>query len=277
MIEIPEAANLARQLTNTVKGKKIKKVTAGFSPHKFAWYHGDPADYSDRLRNRVMGKTISHGGFVEVTADGAVLLFGEGVALKFHAAGEQHPRKHQLLIEFEDRAAVSASIQMYGGLWCFREGEFDNPYYNIAQTKPSPLSKEFDRKYFDGLMNIPDVQKLSAKAFLATEQRIPGLGNGVLQDILYNARIHPKRKVNTVTGREKSALFKSVKSTLKKMADQGGRDTEKDLFGKQGGYETRLSKNTLGKPCPACGEKVVKQAYMGGSIYFCPGCQKIAV
>lgn|GEM_PF-2077218 len=30
------------------------------------------------------------------------------------------------------------------------------------------------------------------KAFLATEQRIPGLGNGVLQDILWTARIHPK-------------------------------------------------------------------------------------
>jgi formamidopyrimidine-DNA glycosylase len=277
MIEMPEAANLARQLTKTIKGKKIKKVTAGFSPHKFAWYHGDPADYNDQLRNKGIGKAVSHGGLVEVRADDAFLLFGDGVSLRFHAVGDPRPGKHQLLIEFEDDTAISASIQMYGGLWCFREGEFDNPYYEIAQTKPSPLSNEFDRTYFDGLIDVSDVQKLSAKAFLATEQRIPGLGNGVLQDILYSARIHPKRKVNTLTNREKSVLFRSVKSTLGKMTDEGGRDTEKDLFGEQGGYKTRLSKNTLGKPCPVCGEKVVKQAYMGGSIYFCPGCQKIAV
>ncbi len=277
MIEIPEAANLARQLTKTIKGKKIKKVTAGFSPHKFAWYHGDPADYSDQLRNKIIGTAVSHGGLVEVMADGAILLFGDGVTLRFHAVGEQCPRKHQLLIEFEDGTAVSASIQMYGGLWCFREGEFENPYYDVARAKPSPLSNEFKKAYFDGLINVSDVQKLSAKAFLATEQRIPGLGNGVLQDILYNARIHPKRKINTLTAEEKKDLFRSVKATLRKMTDEGGRDTEKNLFGEQGRYKTRLSKNTLGSPCLLCGERIVKQAYLGGSIYFCTGCQKSAV
>ena len=35
-------------------------------------------------------------------------------------------------------------------------------------------------------------KKLTAKAFLATEQRIPGLGNGVLQDILWDAGIDPR-------------------------------------------------------------------------------------
>jgi formamidopyrimidine-DNA glycosylase len=43
---------------------------------------------------------------------------------------------------------------------------------------------------------------LSAKAFLATEQRIPGLGNGVLQDILFTAGIHPKRKMAAISEEE---------------------------------------------------------------------------
>ncbi len=58
------------------------------------------------------------------------------------------------------------------------------------------------------------------------------------------------------------------------MARQGGRDTEKDLFGNFGGYITLMSKNTVGKACPVCGGLIQKQAYMGGSIYFCPSCQK---
>jgi len=45
MIEIPEAEALARQLTETVGGKMITGIVAGLSPHKFAWYHGDPKDY----------------------------------------------------------------------------------------------------------------------------------------------------------------------------------------------------------------------------------------
>ncbi|UCD09776.1 MAG: hypothetical protein JSU79_03795, partial [Dehalococcoidales bacterium] len=73
---------------------------------------------------------------------------------------------------------------------------------------------------------------------------------------------------------ERDSLFNSVKATLKEMTDRGGRDTEKNLFGEPGGYRTKLSKNTVSMPCTVCGKMIVKQAYMGGSIYFCAGCQK---
>ena len=273
MLEIPEATNLAKQITKTISGKKITKVTAGLSGHKFAWYHGDSADYDPLLRGKTIETAVAHGGLVEIHAGDAILLFGDFVSLKYHGKGAQFPRKYQMLVEFEDYTSLSASVGMYGGLWCFREGEFDSKYYDIAREKPSPLTDEFDAKYFNGLITSPEVQKLSAKAFLATEQRIPGLGNGVLQDILYNAKIHPKRKIETLNIDERTTLFNSVKSTLKEMVELGGRDTEKDLFGEPGGYITKLSKNSLDKPCPVCGRNIIKQAYMGG-IYFCPGCQK---
>jgi len=275
VIELPEVVNLSRQLTETISGKRIAGVVAGLSPHKFAWYHGDPKDYDALLRGKTIDTAVARGGMLEIRAGDAVLLFSDGVVLRFHVRDEKRPQKHQLLIEFEDGTAISASVQMYGGLWCFKEGEFQNPYYDVARAKPSPLSDEFDPAYFDRLITSADVQKLSAKAFLATEQRIPGLGNGVLQDILYNARIHPKRKIETLTDGERETVFHSVKTTLKEMTAQGGRDTEKDLFGKPGGYRTRLSKNTVGKPCPVCGGRIVKEAYLGGSIYFCDGCQKM--
>jgi len=274
MIELPEAVNLAKQCTETIKGKKIKEVIAGYSPHKFAWFHGDPADYGSRLNNKTNGVAISHGGMVEIAVDDVNILFADGVALRFLRTNAKRPSKHQLLIDFEDGTALSASVQMYGGMWCFKTGEFDNPYYEVAREKPSPLTNDFNSNYFDRMVNDPEIQNLSTKAFLATEQRIPGLGNGVLQDILYNAGIHPKRKVETLKDEEKESIFNSVKSTLSEMTEQGGRDTEKDLFGEPGGYRTRLSKNTLNSPCPVCGGRIIKQAYMGGSIYFCVGCQK---
>jgi len=274
MIELPEAAYLAKQFNEKLKGKKIASVIAGLYPHKFAFYHGDPAGYDTLMRGKTVGETIPRAGMLETQVDDVVLLLGY-VALMFHAKDEKRPKKHHLLIEFEDGTAISATVQLYGELYCFREGELQNPYYDIAKSKPSPLSDEFDRAYFNRLITSPDVQKLSAKAFLATEQRIPGLGNGVLQDILYNARIHPKRKVGMLTDGEKDAIYNSIKSTLKEMTERGGRDTEKDLFGRPGGYKTRLSQLTLDKPCPVCGGRIIKEPYMGGSIYFCDGCQKI--
>jgi arginine deiminase len=117
-------------------------------------------------------------------------------------------------------------------------------------------------------------QKLSLKALLATEQRIPGLGNGILQDILFNAKMHPKKKVHTLSDKDEGVLLHSLKTTLSAIASRGGRDTELDLFGHPGGYNTILCKHTVNKPCPVCGTIIKKEAYLGGSIYYCEKCQR---
>jgi formamidopyrimidine-DNA glycosylase len=275
MLEIPESLTIARQINETLSGKKIINVTAGCTPHKFAWYYGEPSNYHGLLFGKTIDKATGYGSMVEILAGDAVILVSDGAALRYHSKKEERPKKHQLLIEFEDDSAISAAIQMYGGLWCFKQGEFDNPYYKVCKERYMPVSDEFNSTYFFSLISREEVQKLSAKAFLATEQRIPGLGNGVLQDILFDSKIHPKRKINTFSYDEKERLFNSVKSIVSEMVLQGGRDTEKDLFGCQGGYKTKLSKNTLDKPCSICGESIIKENYMGGSIYYCSGCQVI--
>lgn len=275
MIKLPEAITIAQQINEAAVGKRIMNVTAAHSPHKFAWYHGDPQKYHDLLTGKVIGRAAGFGGMVEIKAEDAVILLGDGVSLRFHSEKEKIPQKHQLLIEFEDFSAICASVQMYGGLWCFEEGEFKNTYFLQAKDKPSPLSDKFDKLYFENIISAPEVSGLSAKALLATEQRIPGLGNGVLQDILFNASIHPKKKVKTFTDGDKGTLYDSIKSTLAEMTFLGGRDTERDLFGCSGGYKTKLSKNTVDSTCQACGNIIKKEAYMGGSIYFCLTCQKL--
>jgi len=273
MLELPEAYTIAGQARDTLVGKKIDQVFAAQTAHKLSWYHGDPSVYPALLDGEVVQDARSFGGWVEIDLDQAVMLFTDGVNLRFHKEGEKRPAKHQLLLEFDDGTALSGVVQMYGGLLCFREGELDNHYYNVAKEKPSPLSAGFDQDYFDKMVNEPAVQKLSAKAFLATEQRIPGLGNGVLQDILYHAHIHPKRKIKDISSDKRGALYHAVQGTLLMMAMGGGRDTEKDLFGNPGGYQTSLSKNTAGKTCPHCSGTIRKETYLGGSIYYCDGCQ----
>ena len=274
MIELPEAVVLSRQLNETITGKRIKNVVAAQSPHKFAWYHGDPNKYHDLLTGKRIGIANAYGSWIEIDTEDMMISFCEGVSLHFHKENEKRPPKHQLLIEFEDLAALSASVQMYGGLFCYKAGQLKSEYYLKAKEKPSPLLDQFDRAYFLQILSESGADGLSAKAFLATNQRIPGLGNGVLQDILFNAKIHPKRKINTFTRDDREILFNSIKSTLSEMVSLGGRDTEKDLFGNLGGYRTRVSKNTAGKLCPKCASIIKKEAYMGGSIYYCTGCQK---
>ena len=69
--------------------------------------------------------------------------------------------------------------------------------------------------YFYQIISPSDAQKLSLKALLATKQRIPGLGNGVLQDILFNAKMHPKRKVNRLSEDDKKPCFRRFDPRLR--------------------------------------------------------------
>ncbi len=270
MVELPEAYALSKQVQETLTGKTIARATANASPHGFAMYTGDPALYDGLLAGRTITGTghnsgYTCGGNIEIFCGDYMLVVS--TPIKYHAPGEKIPKKHQLLLEFTDGSHMSCTVLMWGCMYCI-------PLRKTNPKEPSPLSDAFDFTYFEGLRAAAPAS-VSAKAFLATEQRIPGLGNGVLQDILYNAKIHPKRKMETLSDSEFIGMFHAVKDTLRDMAELGGRDTEKDLFNKPGGYITKLSKNTVSEPCKRCGSHPVRESYMGGNIYYCPGCQPL--
>ena len=276
MIELPEALTLAKQINERLAGKVVRSTKAAHSPHKFAWYHGDPAEYPAKLNGNQVLSARGVGMFVEITLSDSMLLFSDGVNLRIHPNAGPTPTKHQLLLTFEDETSLSASVAMYGGIVCWeRSATYDNTYYKIALQKPFPLSDAFSDAYFHELMAPEAVRKLPLKAALATEQRIPGLGNGCLQDVLWVAQLHPRRKLNTLSEVEIDRLYWSVKDTLRAMTEGGGRSTEKDLLGQPGGYRVRLSAETKGTPCPRCGSEIVKEAFLGGSIYTCPECQRV--
>lgn len=274
MLEIPESTTIAKQAETILAGKIISQVYLASSPHKFAWYNGDVNDYPKILIGKQVQSIIGHGAFVTLHFDSDVhLSISDGVNIKYYLPFEKHPKKHQLLIEFEDKSFIAFTVSMYGAIFAF-EGELNNPYYKGSLEKMSPLNDEFDEVFFETLF-ASITKDISIKAFLATEQRIPGLGNGVLQDILFKSGLHPKRKISTINNLERSDLFHCLKYTLQSMTEKGGRDTEKDFYGNRGGYKCVLSKNTYKDPCPNCGEDIVKEAYLGGSVYYCSKCQKL--
>jgi len=91
MIELPEAVNISGQLNDTVLGKCIASVTAVHTPHKLAWYYGEPSTYFDLLTGKTIGKASPFGSMVEMKVENANILFGEGVNIRFHYKGETRP------------------------------------------------------------------------------------------------------------------------------------------------------------------------------------------
>ncbi len=273
MIELPEAITLGEQISSTLVGRPISKVYPANYQHKFTFFNGDPLAYCGLLEGKKIKSALGRGIFVDLFLNkDTTISFHDGVNVRYLPISEV-PAKYQLLLEFSDKTCLVFTVAMYGGIYAYKD-TFENGYHQKSVGSISPLSDDFDENYFRQMIK-QEPKNISAKALLATGQRIPGLGNGVLQDILFNAGIHPKRKILSFSEKEKTVLFDSLKTTLQAITTLGGRDTETDLFGNKGGYKTILSKNTYKQPCPKCKGAIVKEAYMGGSVYFCSDCQPV--
>ncbi|MDO5845498.1 MAG: hypothetical protein Q4Q04_01100 [Methanocorpusculum sp.] len=273
MLEYPEVTARTHQLNEFIRGKEVASVLPPTKPHKFCWFSGEPDTYAPAVKGSKIAYAEGFGIFVELSFDnGYRLCYNDGVHTRLLSPDETRPKDYQLLIQFADGYGLAFIVAMYGGI-ILHAGEYDNPYYQTSREAlplASPAFKEHYLSFF-----TPENRNLSLKALLATGQHFPGIGNGVLQDILFTAGFQPKKKISSLSASEQETLYASMISVLQKMTAEGGRDTEKDIFGKPGGYTTLMSKHALKTGCPVCGGEVVKETYLGGSVYYCPHCQNI--
>jgi formamidopyrimidine-DNA glycosylase len=278
MIEIVESILLARQISRELGGKRIVEGMRGNSPHKFAFYSGTPEEYAAILPGKVIGEARDHGPAIRVKLEpGYELVLGEGgERITYHRDGFDLPKKHQLLLGFEDGGFLSVSVQGWGAALLLSDAQCET-HPLVGTTRISPLSHDFTRDYFEGLLNeVPDGDPRSVKFFVISKPQIWGVGNGYLQDILYRARLHPRRRMIGLSPAERDALYEAAVETLRSALDLGGRDTEFDLFGRPGGYIKLLDSRSVGQPCNRCETPIVKEAYLGGAVYFCPRCQQLS-
>jgi formamidopyrimidine-DNA glycosylase len=276
MFELPEYVTLAKQINETLTGKVIERGSLGNTPHKFVWYNRTPGEFAALTHGRTVGKARTQGRWLFVPLEpGYVLTLGEcGGRVLFHPAGSPIPRKYHLHLAFTDGSALTATTQMWGAMELYEQGEERHRQY-IRDMRPTPADPGFTFEYFCALLDeLAQGEKRTAKGLLTQDQLIPGLGNAIAQDILFRAKLHPKRPIQDLNKAQRRLLHRSILKTVNEVIERGGRDDEYDLYGRTGGYRRVMDKNAAGCPCPECGTKIEKMQYLGGACYFCPSCQK---
>jgi formamidopyrimidine-DNA glycosylase len=275
MIELPEASTIARQMSQELKGKRIAYGNRGNSAHKFAFSSGSPEEYAAIFEGRCMGETTGHGSAIlaSIEPDYVLVLGGGGERILFHREERTLPKKHHLLLHFEDGAYLTVTVQGWGNTLLLPEVEA-GAHLHVQKDRIPPLSEGFTWDHFQQLFDLVDKDSAtSVKYFVISEPGVWGVGNGYLQDILFRAKIHPRRRVVDLGDREKRKLYQAIIDTLEQAVELGGRESERDLYGNSGGYASILSSKAKGQPCPECGTAIEKIQYLGGSCYLCPSCQ----
>lgn len=275
MIELPELVVLKKQIEETLLGKEISKGIMGNSPHKFVWYNRTETEFSKLVHGRKIGHPSVRGRWLFIPLEpGYVLTFGEwGGKLLYHEKGTKVPPKFHLLLHFTDGSSLSLMIQMWGAVELYQQGEEQKRKY-VKDMAPDPIDPDFTLQYFQDLLkSLLPKGKRSVKSFLTQDQIIPGIGNSILQDILFHAKLHPKHSIQKLSSEQITGLFDSIQHVINQAITQGGRNDECNLLGNPGAYKRILDSLSVGKPCPICQTIIEKNSYLGGACYFCPSCQ----
>ncbi len=274
MIELPEVVALGAQMDATLRGQRVAACERGNTPHKWVFYNREPAEFAEVLPGTTVAGASGRAKYVCLALEpGWELLVGDlGGRLTWHEPGQRTPAKHHLLLRFESGAAFSVAVQGWGFVQLVTAGE--QPRWLGAGPAATDDDLTFER--FAAILDtaVAAAPKLIAKAFLVSQPPILGIGNGYVQDILFRAGLLPTRRLADLDDPGRRRYYQAMRDVLAAAVAAGGRDTERDLFGRPGGYRPVLDKRALGRPCPTCGTPIEKIAYLGGSCYFCPQCQR---
>jgi len=279
MIEMPEATTIARQMNETLTGKTIAKFERGNKTHKFLWLNRPDEEYALILPGLSVTGASSFGRSIYLHLEDYMLWWSDtGGKLLYHAPGEKPPKDYHLGWEFTDGSSLTFAMQMWGGVKLLDQSEFDErPNEDVGIE---PLSSEFTVESFSKMLDeYPEKTSKGIKGFLVatryvTPNCLHGLGNAIVQDILFHGEISPKRKAMEISPDERKKLFEVINSTVAEAIQLGGRYDEVDHFGNPGGYIRLMDSKTTGTPCIHCGMDIQKISYLGGACYLCPSCQK---
>ncbi len=278
MIEMPEAYTIASQMKDELTGKVISEFHQGPLKHKFLWFNRPVEEYEVVLPGEVVTGAESYGRSIYLHLSNRMLWWGDaGGRILFHDPRGSLPKKYHLAWFFTDDSALTYSLRMWGFVRLLEQDEFDI-LPNEEKGIP-PLDPRFTLERFDQMLeSYPEKSSKGIKGFLVATgyniaDPINGLGNAIVQDILFQAALSPKRKIPEISAEERSRLYNAIQDTVAEAISLGGRNDEVDLYGQPGGYSRLMGAETLGTPCIRCGTEIQKISYLGGACYICPNCQ----
>jgi formamidopyrimidine-DNA glycosylase len=218
----------------------------------------------DELTGSRLTMTRRHGKFlfVRVSSGGwLVLHFGMTGFLDFGKTDEltEHWR---LVLEFTRGYRLSYDCQRLLG----RVAYTDDPQSFVEDLGlgPDALSDALDRERFEE--NVIERRGM-AKPTLMNQSIIAGIGNVYSDEILFHARIHPRKKLRELGSRKRSKLYRETGRVLRKAIESRAQPDEMPrswITPCRGRDET----------CPACGGSLKRLTVSGRTAYFCPGRQR---
>jgi len=264
MPELPDVEHFRRFFVRHAVGRTIAEVTA------------DPTIVRNATPEALQGALAGRRFDAEPerigkwltcwTADGPALILHFGMTGHFRwgedAAGRH--RHDRLLITFREGGELRyRNMRKLGGVWLAHDRREATDI--LGPLGPDALT--VTRREF--------LQRLSrrrggAKAALMDQTFVAGVGNLMADEILWQARIHPRRPIESMSDAERATLFRSMHRVLRRAVDVD------DYMVRHRTWLVHV-RGRPGALCPRCRTPLARTVAAGRTTYFCPVCQPAAL
>ncbi len=151
-------------------------------------------------------------------------------------------------------------------LW-LAEDSSDVP--ELGRLGPDPSRGELTYERFRSAM---DAASRQLKTFLTDQRAIAGIGNGLSDEILYEARLSPMRLTGSLTEPEARALHLALLAVVSAQTEKLRESMSGELPQKEPREHYRVHDHA-GTKCPRCGAAIARVSFADHEIFYCPGCQ----
>ncbi len=261
MPELPDVALFQQTLEDCCLRQQIARVRV---PEPAVLSNISPAGLGRRLAGRQFTASRRRGkNLFAQTDDRRFLRLHFGMTGYIQPLPASKPAPEHTRVEFQFEGGNRLAFVMMRKLGALEPIDDLDQYLREAGLGPDALDPEFD---FSAFRSTLENRRGMVKSTLMNQEVIAGLGNVYVDEILFQARMHPRKPLPHLSEGELGHLFHTMKRVLKIAIE---RRAQPDALPAHWLILHRHREAT----CPRCGRPIGRIDVSGRRGYYCPRCQ----
>jgi formamidopyrimidine-DNA glycosylase len=230
----------------------------------------------ESLEGHVFTSLRRHGKFLLfATDDCRELVVNPMLTGRFHWADASERKRPGtcVLFGFEDGHELRYSDARRMGRWYLLPADALDLIPQWSSLGPDALAITED-EFLAGLKK----HRGQAKNVLTNQEFMAGVGNAYSDEILWEARVHPHRKVSTLDEQQRRALYRGMRAVFDWARPILEAEVAERLYQSNEEWRDHLRVHRKAdQPCPRCGSTIRAQVQSSRETNYCLTCQPLAL
>ena len=272
MPELPEVETVRNTLKHLVIGEEIQDVDIYYE--RIIQYPTVTL-FKKQIKGEKIQDVLRYGKYLIFKLTKGFLISHLRMEGKYFLRENEEKEKHEHIIFYlkSGKTLRYHDVRKFGTMHLY----LNLSYEELLKKEPlnklglEPFSNNLNAEYLKDKLKT---KSQAIKQLLLDQSIITGIGNIYADEILFMARINPKKAGKLLNNDELEKIIKYTKVVLEKAIQLGGttiRSYSSD--GISGLFQNELLVHTKEK-CPVCGKDITKIKIGGRSTYYCEYCQK---